>query len=60
MLLISQTMATYDEMSFRAICQRTLGLREGGNRKEYTERERRQEQKGEVDIKGMTGGLWTT
>lgn len=29
MMLISQTMATYDEMPFRAICQRTLGRKEG-------------------------------
>lgn len=29
MLLISQTMATYDEMPFRAICQQTLGMKEG-------------------------------
>lgn len=29
MMLISQTMATYDEMQFRAICQRTLGMKEG-------------------------------
>lgn len=30
MLLISQTMATYDEMPLRAICQQTLGMKEGG------------------------------
>lgn len=29
MLLISQTMATYDEMSFRAICQKTVGVKKG-------------------------------
>lgn len=28
MLLISQTMATYHEMPFRAICQQTLGMKE--------------------------------
>lgn len=29
MLLISQIMATYDEMPFRAISQQTLGMKEG-------------------------------
>lgn len=53
MLLISQTMATYDEMPFRAICQRNLRneIREGGSKK----RKRRLWQKErEVNVKGTT------
>lgn len=43
MLLISQTMATYDEMPFRAICQRNLRneIREGGSGKQCAEKKER-------------------
>lgn len=51
MLLISQTMATYNEMSFRALCQLTPGMKDGsGAGQRHVLRK-----KGEVNVKGMIG-----
>lgn len=51
MLLISQTMATYNEMSFRALCQLTPGMKDGsGAGQRHVLRK-----KGEVNVKGTIG-----
>lgn len=56
MLLISQTMATYDEMPLRAICQQTLGMKEGRVAAESVVLGKRLEKKErEVNVKEMTG-----
>ena len=63
MLLISQTMGTYDEMPFRAICQQTLGTKRGrvaaesgvlGKKKEAGAKGKRGECKGNDRV-----SIWT-
>ena len=53
MPLISQTMATYDEMPFRAMCQQTLGMKEG--RVAAERRVLGKERGREVNVTGVTG-----